>query len=132
MKATSKSLRGNLTPAEVRNTIHQICAKHNYDPFEELVKLAVGTHNVSINGEMMELPLCDIEQRITIAKELAPYLAPKLKNIEVKQEMTGGFHITLKRFGADEKVITDSPEALENAKQLLEKVTTASLDIPIT
>jgi hypothetical protein len=88
--------RGRLTPAEVRAAINDICAKHNYNPFEELIKLAVATQNVKIGDEVKTINVCDVDQRISIAKELAPYLAPKLKTIEVEQgEGSGGLTINV-------------------------------------
>lgn len=91
-------MRGKLTPAEVRNVIAEACKKKNYDPFEELIELATSKTTVTVNGEEVEVHTCDTDQRIIIAKEIASYMAPKLKNVEVRGEVTGDIHITVKNF----------------------------------
>ena len=96
--ATPTSLRGTLTPQEVRAAIHALCEKHDYNPFEELIKLAKGTQEIEIGGEIQILPLCSVEQKIHIAEALAPYLAPKLKNMEITGDVKQDYNITVRHF----------------------------------
>jgi hypothetical protein len=91
-------VRGRLTPAEVRACIHTICQDNNYDPFRELIELATGTQEVEVNGKKLTIPLADVDQRITIAKEIAQYMAPKLKSIEVTGEVDNTWDIKITHF----------------------------------
>lgn len=113
--------RGKLTPAEARNAIREICEKKNYDPFRELIDLATQKQQVEIDGATVLVHSLDTEQRIAIAKEIAGYMAPKLKNIEVKGEITGDIHITVKSFAApgQQPIL----EAKTIKKELVETVT---------
>lgn len=103
--ATPTSLRGRLTPQEVRAKIHEICESNNYDPFEELIKLATETQEVEVNGHMHQIPVCDVDQRITIARELAQYMAPKLKSVEVTAEIDNQFTFNIKHFNENGEVL---------------------------
>lgn len=86
-KGSTKTLYGRKTPAEVRAAIQDICESNNYDPFEQLIKLATETLETEIDGHVVRIPIASIDQKIAIAKEVASYIAPKIKNIEVKQEI---------------------------------------------
>jgi hypothetical protein len=98
MPSETKDIRGALTPAEVRSKINELCVKRNYNPFEELIRLATETVKTEVNGKMVELPICDVDQKILIAKEIASFLAPKLKSIEVDAHIDGDFTFKVKHF----------------------------------
>jgi hypothetical protein len=98
MPSETKDIRGALTPAEVRSKINELCLKRNYNPFEELIRLATETVNTEVNGKMVKLPVCDVDQKILIAKEIASFLAPKLKSIEVDAHIDGDFTFKVKHF----------------------------------
>lgn len=91
-------MRGRLTPSEVRNAIQKACDAQDYDPFVELIKLATEKTRVKVDGKVIEVHALDADQRITVAKEIASYMAPKLKNIEVKGEVDNNIHITVTNF----------------------------------
>jgi uncharacterized phage protein gp47/JayE len=93
-----------LTANEIRFAINMLCEKHDYNPFEELIKLATEIKDVQVNGKVIQLPSCTVDQRIAIAKEIAPYLAPKMKNIEVKQEISQDVHIFVHKFTGDKSL----------------------------
>jgi hypothetical protein len=93
-------MRGKLTPNEFRNKLQEACAKHSYDPFEELIVLATTKVKMKIDGKDTLVHLLDSDQRIQVAKEIAQYVAPKLKGIEVKGEIDNKLEITVKTFSA--------------------------------
>lgn len=101
--ASQKTLYGKKTPAEVRAAIQVLCEEGNYDPFRELIRLATETVETEIDGRMVNLPICTVDQKIAIAKEVASYIAPKIKNIEIKQEVTGEFTFKIEQFSTSGK-----------------------------
>jgi hypothetical protein len=110
------SLRGKLTPAEVRKNIQQACSTHQYDPFLELVKLATEKQQIDVKGVgVVEVHVLDADQRIVIAKEIASYLAPKLKNVEVDSKVSGEIKIVVRSFGSPGAAI-DVPATQELAE----------------
>jgi hypothetical protein len=128
-KPTSKNqLRGKLTPTEVRSAIHEICENNNYDPFEDLIEMAVGRETITINGKDKEVPLCTVDQRIAIARELAQYLAPKLKSIEVGGQIDHDFVINVKKFGEVEDKVQAAKEA---ERALLQSSLATAKQIPV-
>ncbi len=88
-KGSTKTVYGRKTPAEVRAAIQDICERNDYDPFEQLIRLATETLETEIEGHTVKIPVATVDQKIAIAKEIAGYIAPKIKNIEVKQEVEG-------------------------------------------
>lgn len=90
-KGSTKTIYGKKTPAEVRAAIQSICEEMDYDPFKELVRYATEDFETIVDGHVVRLPLATMDQKITIAKEIASYIAPKIKNIEVKAEVEGEF-----------------------------------------
>lgn len=84
----------------------EACEKADYNPFDELISLATDKKEMVIGGETVEVFKASVDQRIAIAKELASYLAPKVKNESGKNE-DNSFHITINRFESSLK------EALE-------------------
>jgi hypothetical protein len=108
--------RGRLTPAEVRSAIHRICKEKNYDPFTDLIELAVEETDVVVDGKPIRVRTATVDQRITIAKELAQYLAPKLKSIEVSGEIDNEWRISVTHFGQGGNTQVAAPEA---AKEIM-------------
>jgi hypothetical protein len=98
-KLLPPALASKISPQEVRQAIHKIFEQHNYDPFKELIFLATATVPTEVNGQTINLPLCDIDQRILIARELASYVAPKLKNMEVSGTVDNQLTIKVKMIG---------------------------------
>lgn len=85
-----------------RAAIEAACEEKNYNPFKELIDLATQTHTIVIKtsdgDKEVETHVLEVSDRIAIAKEVASYLAPKLKSIEVQQEIDGKLEITVKTF----------------------------------
>lgn len=104
-------IRGTLTPAEVRAAIHKICKERNYDPFDELIQLATETQEVEINGKTITVPLASVDQKITIAKEIASYIAPKLRSVEIEAHMDSSWTIKIQKFGENTAKEVLAPEA---------------------
>ncbi len=70
----------------IREKIQQICNDNNYDPFEILIKTATD-------------PQTPLKVRLKIAMELAQYLAPKLKAIDIDAKFGGGVTVNIVKFG---------------------------------
>lgn len=97
-----------LSPNKVREAIDLICRKHLYDPFTELIEIATGYENTAVVGKdgvefMVRTRIASVQQRIDIAKELASYMAPKLKSMEVVGQIDNTLHITIEKVGDDGK-----------------------------
>lgn len=107
-KLLKPDMRGALTPGEIRAAIHRVCQENNYDPFRELIEMATGTYPCEVNGQIINMPICTVDQKIMIAKEIAPYLAPKLKNIEVTGEVDNKITFTIRKIGGAEKPVGDT------------------------
>lgn len=117
-KAPSTIVKQHITPAEVRAAIHKICRDKNYDPFVELIELATETQELQVGDKTITVPVATVDQRITIAKELAQYMAPKLKSMEIEGQVDMNFQITVKRFGDDK--IAELPANTANRLMLQE------------
>lgn len=112
----SKVIYGQKTPAEVRAAIQSICEEENYDPFRELVRLAKETVKAEVDGKQVEIPVATVDQKIQIAKEIAAYLAPKIKGLEVKHEHTGGFKFIVQHITEDGAII-EAPASVMSGTQ---------------
>lgn len=76
------------TPNRMTQTLQEICEKHNFHPFEALLEIAKDvTH----------------EHRFPALKEIAQYLYPKRKAIEVSQDIDEDFLAAAKQFNAMNK-----------------------------
>lgn len=74
-----------LTSQEIRKRIQGLMRKHNYDPLEELMLIATDD----------TYPL---ETRISIHKEMANYVAPKLKSTDIVVEQSMDITVKLISF----------------------------------
>lgn len=99
-----KTIYGKKTPAEVRAAIQSICEELDYDPFRELVTMATSKLKTTIDGREVEVPYLDADQRIAVAKEIASFIAPKPKSVEVKHEGNVGFQFIVTHFKEGETV----------------------------
>lgn len=70
----------SLTPTEIRARISTVLSHYRYDPIQELVRIAQGA----------DTPM---DTKVAIAKELAKYVAPQLKSLDVHVE--GEMNITV-------------------------------------
>lgn len=106
-------IRRRQTPADVRSALQRACDEAGYDPFKELIRLATETFDTVVDGKTVTLPLCDTDQKISIAKELAQYLAPKLKGIEVEGQVDHEFTLKILHFNGETKEkIVDVPSSV--------------------
>lgn len=108
-----------LTPSEVRAKILGIMKSKNYDPFLELIELALEHSEVEVNGRIMKAYTCDVDQRITIAKEIASFIAPKLKGIEIRAEVDAEFTFKVQQFGESKQADKELARPGEPARQML-------------
>lgn len=83
--------KSELTGA-VKNAVSRVLEKEGFDPIEELLTLYR-------SGDL------DDRDRAQICKELIPYLAPKMKQVDVNANVTGGFVVLLQDFTNPEKVV---------------------------
>ena len=118
--ATQLKSKKKLTPDEVRESIEAVCKESNYDPFKELIALATETVELqTVGGGSKVIHVATPDQRITIAKEIAGFLAPKLKSVEVKQEISGEINITVRKFTDAEPIDTTGRITTEVPQKLL-------------
>lgn len=101
----------------MRDAIHSLCSDLNYDPFKELIALAQETQVVEIDGRQVQCPVASVDQRIAIAKEVAQYLAPKLKGVEVQGTMDASFTFKVVHFSEAGKSIEIPVELQQIANQ---------------
>jgi hypothetical protein len=97
------------TPPNIRETLKKLMKDHNYDPFKEMILIAKD-------------PDTDRRTRASMATELAQYIAPKLKGIDIDAKASGSIQVIVQRF-ADEVLSDDEPKtidinpALENSEE---------------
>lgn len=60
--------------------------------------MAKATQDLEVGDSIVTVPLCSVEQRIHIAEAIAPYLAPKLKNMEITGDVKQDYNINVKHF----------------------------------
>lgn len=99
-KAPAKIAKKQSLAEKTRDAIQKVCDEFEYNPFREMVQLATQKHEVEIGGKQIEVHVLDAGERIAIAKEIGAYMAPKLKSIEVQQEVDGKLEISVTTFAA--------------------------------
>jgi hypothetical protein len=78
--------------------IRALCKELDYDPLRELIELAKEKRPVKLaNGEIADINILEPRERIAIAKEIAPYIHPKYKGVEVEQDVNDEIKITIQR-----------------------------------
>ena len=70
---------------EIRQQVRKLCMDENYDPLREMVVLAKD-------------PGTPLDHRVTLHKELAQYVAPKLKSMDLTAEVSGGIQVNVLKF----------------------------------
>ncbi len=81
-----------LTTAEIRQRIANLFAARKYDPIKEMVDLVMATND---EGNF----IYPADFRLEIHKELAPYIAPKLKAQEITEKVDMSITINVVKFG---------------------------------
>lgn len=88
-----------------REKFDELLKKHNLDPAEELILLVK-------KGNL------DTDQQIKVLSELNAYRMPKLKAVEVKQDIDVSISVVIRRFGEEappkEKPIIINQEPVTN------------------
>lgn len=121
-----KSLRPGASPAELRDSIIALCATSEYDPIGEMMRMATG-RNLAIKEKVLGLanelrslgedepfdanefadrlaalaesiPQLSPSDEIAIHKEIAQYVAPKLKSMDVGGTVSSSINVTIKQF----------------------------------
>ena len=72
----------------VREAVQRLCEEQDYNPFKVMIELAKN-------------PDTSPKIRLKIATEVAQYLSPKLKSIDINSEVGKGITIILRKFGDD-------------------------------
>lgn len=103
--SNQQAATGPLTPAEVRGAIQALCKELNYDPIRRLIELAQADQEVVVGDVKVKVPLADVDQQIAIAKEIAQYIAPKVKSVEVQGKVDTTLTVVIKKVGGSNKVI---------------------------
>lgn len=81
-----------ITPQNVREVIKTLMKSQNYDPFLEMIKIA----------KDVDTP---VRMRADMASELAQYVAPKLKGIDIDAKASGSIQVIVQKFA--EEVLAD-------------------------
>jgi len=87
-------------PTNVRETIRKIMKDHNYEPFKEMILIAKD-------------PDTDRRTRASMAVELAQYIAPKLKGLDIDAKASGSIQVIVQKFA--EEIMEDEPKTLDIA-----------------
>lgn len=113
-------VRAGMTPAEMRQHIKDVCGKYDYDPLNELIALTRGGYD-HLSRELRKIAAKktttktdretllktadlldhfgpDVKDCILIHKEILSYIAPKLRAMEVHQEVDANININITKF----------------------------------
>jgi hypothetical protein len=93
-----------LSPQELRAGIDLLFQKHNFHPVEELITLA-------LDGDT------PLKERVGILKELASFVIPKVRSVEVSGEVNHKHTVEIVRFGQNGKIAERSPLIQRNMEQ---------------
>lgn len=110
-----------MTADDLRNRMAELCAKHNYDPIAEILRIIEDTKGllrtemevfadnipVDVTHEQLRrfirnwaarIPHPEMKEILSLHKELMQYIAPKLKATEVTQVADSSIHVTRKQY----------------------------------
>lgn len=79
------------TAAELRAAMDLMMEKHDFSPIEELIEIAI---------DLRDRPM-QIGLRVSILQDLASYVQPKLKSVEMQGQVDHQHHIHIIRYGPD-------------------------------
>ena len=89
-----------LSARQASAAVTSLCAELDYDPLREMVKLAQMTMpKKDANGEIKQVPVLDAASRLNIAKEIMPYIAPKMKTVDLQGDVDKKPVINLQMIG---------------------------------
>lgn len=81
-----------MTPSEMRMRIIELCNGKKYDPIASLI-------------DMVQNDALEPDTKVAIHRELAQYVAPKIKAIEVTGDVDLNINITVKKFDDSGRVM---------------------------
>ena len=97
------------TAAELRAAMDLLMEKHDFSPIEELIGIAI---------DLRDRPLM-MNLRVSILQDLASYVQPKLKSVEMSGQVDHQHHIHIVRYGPDGAVTREQlPAPGSQASQL--------------
>ena len=97
------------TAAELRQAMELLMEKHDFSPIEELIEIAI---------DLRDRPLM-LNMRVNILQDLAAYVQPKLKSVEMTGQVDHQHHIHIVRYGPDGAVTKEQlPAPGSQASQL--------------
>ena len=99
MPSENPENRGKLTHPEKRILAQVACDEAKYNPFTELIDMATDMEEVEVSGDLIKIHSASTDQRISIAKEIASYLAPKVRTLDTGKTGPSTFNITINKFG---------------------------------
>lgn len=80
---------------KVRPDVQEVCHKLGCDPFAILIHIAMGNYD-SLKLTEEQIKYFSVKYRLEAASELAKYLAPTLRAIEVSSDPENPVNITIK------------------------------------
>lgn len=99
--AVISCLEPGLTTSQLRDYVLQKCRERDYDPIDELIKLA---RNGDISGR----------DRVKIHSEMVQYLVPKLRSMDVKADVNMDINVNIVRFSDEEEKAPIDVEVVED------------------
>ena len=92
---------------EFRLKLKDLCDTYDYDPFEAMIIMCHTKVDVTdaLTGEVTTQPLLRPMEQIAVHKEIAQYLAPKLKALEIQVDPEAQRVIFNMNMGEKAKVI---------------------------
>ena len=89
--------------AEIRRLAEKACEDAEYNPFNEMIKIAKETEEITIKNKVITVHKATRSERIAIAKEVASYVQPKIKSTETEEKSAPTFIIEVQNFGGTVK-----------------------------
>jgi hypothetical protein len=99
VRAALIEMRPQMTPTQMRARIIELCRARKYDPVAAMIDMAQND------------PL-DADQKIAIHRELAQYVAPKVRAVDVSGEVDLSITVRVKKFGDDGREIPPGIRAI--------------------
>lgn len=92
VRAALIELKPQMTPTQMRARIIELCRGRKYDPVAAMI-------------DMVQHDNIDADQKIAIHRELAQYIAPKVRAVDVSGEVDLTVTVRVKKFGDDGREI---------------------------
>lgn len=99
VRAALIEMRPQMTPSQMRARIIELCRARKYDPVAAMI-------------DMVQNENIEAEDRIAIHRELAQYVAPKVRAVDVSGEVDLTVTVRVKKFGDDGREIPAAVRAI--------------------